>query len=84
MVILDIVAGEISCVVVLSNGVPEGAKATFTPVSVLASESATLTISILRSTPLDTYPIFITGRNGSLNPTVSVLLIVTTNGRKQK
>ena len=65
-----------------AHGVPEGAKATFTPVSVLASESATLTISILRSTPLDTYPIFITGRNGSLNPTVSVLLIVTTNGKK--
>ncbi len=65
-----------------AHGLPEGAKATFTPVSVLASESATLTISILRSTPLDTYPIFITGRNGSLNPTVSVLLIVTTNGKK--
>lgn len=66
-----------------AHGLPEGAKATFTPVSVLASgESATLTISILRSTPLDTYPIFITGRNGSLNPTVSVLLIVTANGKK--
>jgi len=65
-----------------AHGVPEGGKASFTPVSVLASESATLTISILRSTPLDTYPIFITGRSGSLNPTVSVLLIVTTNGTK--
>jgi len=65
-----------------AHGVPEGAKASFTPVSVLASESATLTISILRSTPLDTYPIFITGRSGSLNPTVIVLLIVTTNGKK--
>jgi len=65
-----------------AHGLPEGAKATFTPVSVLASESATLTISILRSTPLDTYPIFITGRNGILNPTVSVLLIVATNGKE--
>jgi hypothetical protein len=65
-----------------AHGLPEGATASFTPVSVQPSESATLTVSILRSTPLDTYPIFITGRNGKLNPTVSVLLIVTTNGRK--
>lgn len=60
-----------------AHGLPEGATASFTPVSVHASESATLTISVLRSTPLDTYPTFITGRSGKLNPTASVLLIVT-------
>jgi hypothetical protein len=69
-------------IVLSAHGLPEGAKASFTPVSVLASESATLTISILRSTPSDTYPIFVTGRNGKLNPTVSVLLIVATNSKR--
>jgi len=65
-----------------AHGLPEGAAANFTPASVRATESATLTISTLRSTPLDTYPIFITGRSGKLNPTASVLLIVTTNGKR--
>jgi len=56
--------------------------ASFSPASVRASESATLTMSTLRSTPLDTYPIFITGRSGRLNPTASIILIVTTNGKR--
>jgi Big-like domain-containing protein len=72
-------AGEIA---LSAHGLPEGAKASFAPVSVLASESATLTISTLRSTPLDTYPIFITGRSGKLNPTVSVLITVTADGKR--
>ncbi len=65
-----------------AHGLPEGAAASFSPASVSASESATLTMSTLRSTPLDTYPIFITGRSGKLNPTASVILIVTTNGKR--
>jgi len=65
-----------------AHGLPEGAAASFSPASVRASESATLTMSTLRSTPLDTYPIFITGRSGKLNPTASVILIVTTNGKR--
>lgn len=59
-----------------AHGFPEGATASFTPVSVHATESATLTISTLASTTLDTYTIFITGKSGKLNPTASVLLIV--------
>lgn len=72
-------AGEIE---LSAHGLPEEARASFTPVSVHPSESATLTISTVRSTPSDTYLIFITGRSGKLNPTASVLLIVTTNGKK--
>lgn len=65
-----------------AHGLPEGATASFTPVSVHATESATLTISTLASTTLDTYTIFITGKSGKLNPTASVLLIVATDDKK--
>jgi len=69
-------AGEIEFA---AHGLPDGATASFTPVAIHASESATMTISTLRSTPLDTYSIFVSGRSGKLNPTAGVLLIVTTN-----
>jgi hypothetical protein len=65
-----------------ARGLPEGATAEFTPVAIHASESATMTIATSRSTSFDTYPIFITGRSGKLNPTASVLLIVTTNRKR--
>ena len=69
-------------IVLSAHGLPEGASASFTPISVHASESATLTISTLRATSLDTYMIFVTGSSGKLNPTASVLLIVTTNDKR--
>jgi len=65
-----------------AHGLPEGAEASFTPEAIHPPESATMTIATLRSTPLDTYPIFVTGRSEKLNPTVSVLLIVTTKGKR--
>ena len=64
------------------HGLPEGATANFTPNSVHVPESTTLTIWTSASTPSDTYPIFISGRSGKLNPTASVLLIVTANGKR--
>lgn len=65
-----------------AHGLPEGATASFTPVSIRASESATLAISVLRSTPLDTYPIFVTGKSGDLSPTVSCLLIISATDKR--
>ena len=65
-----------------AHGLPEGATASFTPVSVRPSEAATLTISLLGSTPLDTYEICVTGKSGNLNPTASCLLIVGTNEKR--
>lgn len=65
-----------------AHGLPEGATASFTPVSVHAPESAILTISTLRSTPLDTYPIFISARSGKLNPTASLLLVLVRSDEK--
>ncbi|HZV87532.1 MAG TPA: Ig-like domain-containing protein [Candidatus Binatus sp.] len=65
-----------------AHGLPEGATANFTPISVHVPESTTLTIWTSASTPSDTYPIFISGRSGKLNPNASVLLIVTSNGKR--
>lgn len=65
-----------------AHGLPDGATASFTPVSVHAPESAILTISTLRSTPLDTYSIFISARSGNLNPTARVLLVLARSEEK--
>ena len=65
-----------------AQGLPKGAAASFTPVSVRPSESATLAISVLQSTPVDTYTIFVIGKNGKLNPTASCLLFVSSNDKK--
>ncbi len=57
------------------SGLPAGATGTFTPNP--ATGSSTLTVTTSGSTPLGTYPLTITGVNGTLTHTTAVSLTVT-------
>jgi Domain of unknown function (DUF1929)/Legume lectin domain/Glyoxal oxidase N-terminus/Chitobiase/beta-hexosaminidase C-terminal domain/PKD domain len=65
----------------VSTGLPTGATATFNPSSVTTSGSSTLTVATSASTPVGTYPLTISGTNGSLTRTTTTTLIVTQGGK---
>lgn len=58
------------------TGLPPGATASFSPTSVTASGSTTLTVSTGAPTPAGSYPLTITGTSGSLSHSVGVTLVV--------
>jgi uncharacterized membrane protein len=58
------------------NGLPTGTTSTFNPPSLNTSGSTTLSITTNNSTPPGTYPLTITGSDGTLTHTVSVTLQV--------
>ncbi len=58
------------------SGLPAGAAATFNPSSLSSAGSTTLSITTNNSTPPGTYPLTITGSDGTLTHTVSVTLKV--------
>ena len=58
------------------SGLPAGATRTFTPASVPASGSTTLSVSTTSATPPGNYPLVITGSTAAINHTVAVTLIV--------
>ncbi len=58
------------------SGLPTGASGTFTPNP--ATGSSTLAVTTTASTPVGTYPLTITGVNGTLSHVVAVSLSVTT------
>ena len=57
-------------------GLPTGASGTFTPGSVTTSGSSTLSISTTTSVAAGSYPLTITGTDGTLTHTASVTLVV--------
>ncbi|HZY62994.1 MAG TPA: Ig-like domain repeat protein, partial [Edaphobacter sp.] len=58
------------------NGLPSGAMATFSPTSITTSGNSTLTVSTASTTPTGTYPLTITGTDGSLSHSATVNLVV--------
>jgi hypothetical protein len=60
------------------TGLPPGAQASFSPVSVAGvSGSSTLTITTLSTTPLGTYTLVVAGISGSLSRSVTISLTVS-------
>ncbi|RKT52854.1 M4 family metallopeptidase [Saccharothrix australiensis] len=63
-----------------ASGLPEGATATFTPLSVESGESSALTIATSATTPEGTYTITVTGTGTDTNHTATYTLTVTGDG----
>ncbi|HKW76663.1 MAG TPA: protease pro-enzyme activation domain-containing protein [Terriglobales bacterium] len=62
------------------SALPAGASATFNPVSVLAGSSTSLNITSTPSVVPGSYPLTVTGSDGTLTHTVSITLVVTPAG----
>jgi exo-1,4-beta-D-glucosaminidase len=73
-------SGTAEPVTLTASGLPTGATAAFSPASVTAGGSSTVTISTAASTPAGTYPITITGTAASATHTTSYSLTVTSSG----
>ncbi len=61
------------------SGLPSGATAVFSPVSITGSGTTTVTVKTTSSTPTGTYNLIVTGTSGAATRTASVSLIVTTS-----
>ncbi|MCU1680507.1 MAG: hypothetical protein JWQ81_1246 [Amycolatopsis sp.] len=72
-----VTAGSAGTVSLAATGLPTGASASFTPASVTAGGSSTVTVSTSASTPAGTYPITITGTEGTVSHTAGYSLTVT-------
>jgi hypothetical protein len=59
------------------SGLPAGASGTFTPASVTTSGSSTLAITTTTAVAAGTYPLTISGTDGTLTHTASVSLVVS-------
>jgi hypothetical protein len=59
------------------SGLPAGATGTFTPASVTTSGSSTLAVTTTTAVAAGTYPLVITGTDGTLTHTASVSLVVS-------
>jgi uncharacterized membrane protein len=62
------------------TGLPTGATANFTPLSVTGSGTAQLAINTSDTTPLGSYPLTITGTGGTLVHSAKVTLTVSSSG----
>ncbi len=62
------------------TGLPSGASASFSPPSVVASGSTTVTVATSASTPAGTYPLTIRGTSAGITRTAGVTLVVTPVG----
>jgi Zn-dependent metalloprotease len=74
-----VTAGSAQPVALSASGLPSGATASFSPASVTAGGSSTLTIGTSASTPSGTFSVTITG-TGSVTRTASLSLTVTGGG----
>jgi hypothetical protein len=61
------------------TGLPAGATKSFSPTSVTASGSSTLTVTTKATTPAGTYPLTIRGASGPWTRTVNVTLVVASS-----
>ena len=77
-VTLTSLAGYANTVSLSISGLPTGATATFTPASLSGSASSALAITTDLTTPVGSYPLTITGTDGTLTHTLSITLVVTT------
>jgi subtilase family serine protease len=59
------------------SGLPAGASPTFTPPTLSGAGTSSLSITTLATTPLGSYPLTITGTDGTLTHTTSVTLVIT-------
>ncbi|WP_344668677.1 glycosyl hydrolase 2 galactose-binding domain-containing protein [Catenulispora yoronensis] len=73
----SVTSGSAESVALTASGLPSGATATFSPASVTAGGSSSLTIATAATTPAGTYPITITGTAPSATHTASYSLTVT-------
>jgi pseudomonalisin len=62
------------------TGLPAGATSTFTPASITGSGTSTLTIATSATTPIGSYPLTITGTDGTHTHTATVTLVVAPAG----
>jgi hypothetical protein len=69
--------GDTESVALSASGLPSGATAGFSPASVTAGGSSTLTIATSASTPAGTYPITVTGTGTAHTHTTAYSLTVT-------
>jgi len=77
------ISGSFNSAISLSaSGLPAGASASFSPISIAApgSGSSTATIITSATTPAGTYPVTITGSGGGTTHTASITLTVTASG----
>ncbi|MFD8705402.1 hypothetical protein ACFV1W_22780 [Kitasatospora sp. NPDC059648] len=75
-----VTAGSAQTVALTASGLPSGATAAFSPSSVTAGNSSTLTVSTATSTPSGTYPITVTGTGASATHTATFTLTVSGSG----
>jgi subtilisin-like proprotein convertase family protein len=73
-------SGSAQTVSLSASGVPSGTTASFSPASVTAGGSSTLTLNVGASTAAGTYAITVTGTGASATHTTSVSLTVTPSG----
>ncbi|MFB8128764.1 hypothetical protein [Streptomyces mirabilis] len=71
-----VTAGSAQSVSLSASGLPAGATATFSPTSVTAGNSSTLTVATSSSTPAGTYSITVTGTGASATHTATYSLTV--------
>src|SRR6185437_8444216 len=77
-VTLTSLAGYANTVSLSISGLPTGATATFTPASLSGTATSALAITTDLTTPVGSYPLTITGTDGTLTHTLSITLVVTT------
>jgi hypothetical protein len=75
-----VLSGSAESVSLSASGLPSGATAAFSPTSVTAGNSSTLTIATTASTPAGSYPITVTGTAASATHTATYTLTVTSTG----
>ncbi len=79
-VTLNPISGYSGTVTFSASGMPAGVSASFNPVSLTGSGSTALNITTAFSTTPGTYPLTITGTDGTLTHTTSVSLVITPAG----
>jgi uncharacterized membrane protein len=79
-VAVNAISGYTGTVSFAVSGLPAGASATFNPPSVVAGSSTALNITTVPSIVPGSYPLTVTGSDGTLTHTVSVTLVVTPAG----
>ena len=75
-----VTSGSAVSVQLSASGLPSGATATFSPASVTAGSSSTLTIATAASTPAGSYSVTVTGTAGSTTHSATYTLTVTGTG----
>jgi uncharacterized membrane protein len=79
-VTLNPISGYSGTVTFSASGMPAGVTASFSPVNLTGSGSTVLNIATSFSTTPGTYPLTITGTDGTLTHTTSVSLVITPAG----